>query len=129
MDGFPGGIAPCSSGTKSYSSLDDGTYRFEVRAITSGGLKDLSPATYTWRVDTTKPEVVGQIMHTPKDGLRSVTTGDGIAVAADLLGHGRQQGVPVVDDSGRLAGLIDPATMTAVLFQHEALDYVRGDEA
>ncbi len=78
---------------------------------------------------TTKPEVVGQIMHTPKDGLRSVTTGDGIAVAADLLGHGRQQGVPVVDDSGRLAGLIDPATMTAVLFQHEALDYVRGDEA
>ena len=50
--------APCSSGTKSYSSLDDGTYRFEVRAITSGGLKDLSPATYTWRVDTTKPEVV-----------------------------------------------------------------------
>jgi len=50
--------APCSAGTKVYSSLDDGTYKVEVRAVTSGGLKDLTPATYTWRVDTTKPEVV-----------------------------------------------------------------------
>ena len=55
-------------------------------------------------------------------------TTDGIAVAADLLGTGGQAGVPVVDEDDRLAGLITPTTMTAVLLQHEALDYVRGDD-
>ena len=50
--------APCSTGTKAYTGLDDGTYKAEVRAVTAGGLKDLSPAAYVWRVDTTKPEVV-----------------------------------------------------------------------
>lgn len=75
-----------------------------------------------------KPEVAGQIMLTPGLGLKCVDTTDGIAVAADLLGTGGQAGVPVVDGSGRLAGLITPATMTAVLLQHEALDYVRGDD-
>lgn len=75
-----------------------------------------------------KPEVVGQIMQTPRDGLRVVNAGDGIALAADVLGHDTQRAVPVVDDSGRLAGLITPAVMTAVLLQHEALDYVRSDE-
>jgi CBS-domain-containing membrane protein len=56
-----------------------------------------------------------------------VRTADGIALAADLLGAGGQAGVPVVDEDGRLAGLLTPAAMTAVLLQHEALDYVRGD--
>ena len=74
-----------------------------------------------------KPEVVGQIMQTPREGLKSVTTDDGIAVAADLLGHGGQRAVPVTDPTGRLAGIVTPATMTTVLFQHEALDYVRGE--
>lgn len=78
---------------------------------------------------TDKPEVVGQIMQTPRDDLRTAGTTDGIAVAADLLGQGRQRALPVVDENGRLAGLITPTTMTAVLLQHEALDYVRGDEA
>jgi len=74
-----------------------------------------------------KPEVVGQLMQTPRDGLVSVASSDGIAVAADLLGRGRQRAAPVVDAQGRLVGLVTPATMTAVLLQHEALDYVRGD--
>ena len=78
---------------------------------------------------TSKPEVVGQLMLTPKDGLRCLRTTDGIALAADVLGPGHQPCVPVVDDGGRLAGLVTPTTMTAVLFQHEALDYVRGDAA
>ncbi|WP_374266013.1 HPP family protein [Zoogloea sp.] len=78
---------------------------------------------------TSKPEVVGQLMLAPKDGLRCLRTTDGIALAADVLGPGHQPCVPVVDDGGRLAGLVTPTTMTAVLFQHEALDYVRGDAA
>ena len=78
---------------------------------------------------SSKPEVVGQIMQTPAEGLKSVATEEGIAAAADLLGAGGQRGVPVVDEAGRLAGIITPATMTAVLFQHEALDYVQADEA
>ena len=78
---------------------------------------------------SSKPEVVGQIMQTPAEGLKSVATEEGIAAAADLLGAGGQRGAPVVDAAGRLAGIITPATMTAVLFQHEALDYVRADEA
>lgn len=74
-----------------------------------------------------KPEVVGQIMQTTRDGLRIATTDDGIAVAADVLGQHGQPALPVVDETGKLAGLITPAMMTAVLLQHEALDYVRGD--
>lgn len=74
-----------------------------------------------------KPEVAGQIMLTPGLGLRCVRTADGIALAADLLGAGGQAGVPVVDEDGRLAGLLTPTAMTAVLLQHEALDYVRSD--
>jgi CBS domain-containing membrane protein len=75
-----------------------------------------------------KPEVVGQIMLTPREGLRIATANDGIALAADVLGQHGQPALPVVDETGRLAGLITPAMMTAVLLQHEALDYVRGDE-
>jgi len=77
---------------------------------------------------TDKPEVVGQLMLTPRTGLCTASLTDGIAVAADILGQRGQGALPVVDEAGKLAGLITPTTMTAVLFQHEALDYVRGDQ-
>ena len=47
--------------------------------------------------------------------------------AAGALPSRPNRAVPVTDPTGRLAGIVTPATMTAVLFQHEALDYVRGE--
>ena len=73
-----------------------------------------------------KPEVVGQLMLTPQHGLRLARSDDSIAVAAEILGQGGQGALPVVDDKGRLVGILGAAGLTAVLFHHEALGHVRG---
>jgi hypothetical protein len=41
---------PCTS-PQTYTDLSAGTHTFEVRALNSGGLADLTPAKYTWTVD------------------------------------------------------------------------------
>jgi hypothetical protein len=46
---------PCSS-PKSYSSLPNGTHTFEVRAVDPAGNADPTPATRTFRVDTSAPQ-------------------------------------------------------------------------
>lgn len=74
-----------------------------------------------------KPEVAGQLMLTRAHGLRTVQATDGIAAAADALSASTQAVLPVLDTDGRLAGLISNARLASVLFQHEALDYVRND--
>ena len=69
-----------------------------------------------------KPEVAGQIMFTPAHGLVTVRSDDSIAVAARLLSQpGPQRLLPVTDAAGKLAGVITPTGLTAVLFQHGAL--------
>lgn len=47
----------CSAGTKAYTSLADGIYLFEVRATAVYGVEELSPAAYTWIVDTVLPKI------------------------------------------------------------------------
>ena len=47
--------ASCTS-PKTYSSLADGSHRFEARAVDQAGNADQSPATFSWSVDTTPPE-------------------------------------------------------------------------
>ena len=74
-----------------------------------------------------KPEVVGQIMQAARHGLRMVRESDGIALAAEILSSTGQTLLPVVDGQGRLTGVISRPHMTAVLFRHEALAYVRND--
>ena len=76
---------------------------------------------------SSKPEVVGQIMLTPQHGLKLARSDDGIAVAAEVLGQGGQAALPVVDEGGRLVGMLGPAGLNAVLFHHEALGHIRGD--
>ena len=49
------GWTPCSS-AKSYTNLSDGAHSFEVRALDSAGNFDASPASFTWRIDTTSPD-------------------------------------------------------------------------
>ena len=58
--------ASCSSsstGSKSYSDLDDGSYRFEARAVNADGQADGTPASHEWRVDNTAP--VANLVATP----------------------------------------------------------------
>ena len=74
-----------------------------------------------------KPEVVGQIMLTPQHGLQLARSDDSIAVAAEVLGQGDQAALPVVDEGGRLVGMLGAAGLNAVLFHHEALGHMRGD--
>ena len=47
--------ASCTS-PKTYSSLADGSHKFEVRAIDQAGNLDASPASFEWTVDTTAPQ-------------------------------------------------------------------------
>lgn len=48
------GFNSCTTG-KEYTSLADGSHTFQVRAIDNVGLKDATPASYTWVVDTVLP--------------------------------------------------------------------------
>ncbi len=52
LDG--GGWSSCSS-PKSYSGLGQGSHTFQVRATDAAGNTDLSPASFTWTVDTAAP--------------------------------------------------------------------------
>ena len=53
LDG--GGFSACTS-PKSYSGLTDGSHTFRVRATSSGGSTDPTPATFTWTIDTSTPD-------------------------------------------------------------------------
>jgi len=54
----------CSS-PKAYSGLADGAHTFEARSIDAAGNEDPTPASRTWTVDTTLPEVT---LVNPADG-------------------------------------------------------------
>jgi hypothetical protein len=49
-----GAFANCTS-PQNYTGLDEGSRTFQVRSTDAAGNTDLSPATYTWTVDTTGP--------------------------------------------------------------------------
>ena len=51
------GWSGCTS-PQNYSSLSDGSHTFQVRAVDKAGNADATPASYTWKVDTTAPTVV-----------------------------------------------------------------------
>jgi hypothetical protein len=59
-----GDWGPCSS-PKAYSGLAGGSHTFMVRAIDAAGNQDPSPATSTWTIDTTLPDVT---LVNPADG-------------------------------------------------------------
>jgi hypothetical protein len=49
------GFVACAS-PSNYSSLADGTYTFQVRAVDAAGNVDPTPATHTWAIDLTPPQ-------------------------------------------------------------------------
>jgi hypothetical protein len=76
LDGGP--FAICSS-TKSYSSLSDGSHTFQVEAIDPVG-NTSSPASRTWTVDTTTPDV--SITSGPADGSASDSAAAGFGFSS-----------------------------------------------
>jgi len=59
----PGDWVDCTTQPQQYTDLDDGFYRFWVRAIGEEGGPDQTPASSAWRVDTTPPQTT--ILSTP----------------------------------------------------------------
>ncbi|MFN8401706.1 MAG: Ig-like domain-containing protein [Anaerolineales bacterium] len=59
------GFSACTS-PQSYSGLGDGSHTFQVRAIDNAGNTDLTPASYTWTVDTIAP--AAPVVTTPANG-------------------------------------------------------------
>jgi hypothetical protein len=50
------GFTNCSS-PKSYNGLGHGEYQFSVKAVDAAGNEDSTPASHTWEVDTSGPDV------------------------------------------------------------------------
>ncbi|HEX9001860.1 MAG TPA: putative Ig domain-containing protein, partial [Blastocatellia bacterium] len=53
LDG--GGFSACAS-PKTYTGLSDGPHTFQVRAVDAAGNKNVTPASFTWVIDTVAPE-------------------------------------------------------------------------
>jgi hypothetical protein len=51
-----GGYAACTS-PKNYTSLTEGLHTFEIKATDAAGNTNLTPASYTWTIDTILPTV------------------------------------------------------------------------
>ncbi len=79
-----GAWAACTT-PKSYTGLAQGNHTFDVRAIDAAGNTDATPATYTWRVDTTAPDTA--ITAQPAANSSS-TTGDFSFTGSDPSGSG-----------------------------------------
>lgn len=78
---------------------------------------------------TDKPEAVGQIMRETRNDILVAAAGDRLDRVADCLARGAQAAVPVVDESGRLAGIITQADLSAALFHHLGLEKAQAEPA
>ena len=98
----------CSS-PKTYSSLADGSHKFEVRAVDQAGNLDVSPASFEWSVDTTAPLVVidslsktlvgaGQSSevhwHSNENGSYELRVGGSDCTGGTLISSGGYSGAP-----------------------------------
>lgn len=82
---------PCTA-PKEYTGLSDGSHTFQVRAKDASGRIDATPASRTWRVDTTLPPTPDTTP--PETRITSYPTGPSPRVSFDFAGR---------DDFGRTA--------------------------
>jgi hypothetical protein len=75
-----GDWGPCSS-PKAYAGLAGGAHTFMVRAIDAAGNQDPTPATTTWTIDTTVPDVT---LVNPADGSATNDTTPGLDGSAGM---------------------------------------------
>ncbi|MEW6636195.1 MAG: PD40 domain-containing protein [Actinomycetota bacterium] len=96
---------PCSS-RKTYRGLADGRHVFRVVAVDASGLRDPTPATYRWTVDTAKPTLESWTVARVSDAPATIT-----AIVLDRLGKLRRSDIRlVVDGKAAKRFSYDPAT-------------------
>ncbi|HEY3312200.1 MAG TPA: Ig-like domain-containing protein [Anaerolineales bacterium] len=125
LDGVP--FTACAS-PQSFSAVADGSHTFAVRAIDALARVDATPASHTWTVDTTPPQVPGR---NPADGAIDI----GIATSVEAFFSEPVNPTSVTGTSFNLAlqgsGLpvaatvsYDPLANKAVLVPSAPLDYL-----
>jgi hypothetical protein len=113
LDG--GAFVPCTSPT-SYVALSEGLHDFSVRAKSSTGQVDPTPAEYQWTVDLTPPFVT---LHTPPQGSPYLAKS---TVLADYTCVDGLSGVAVCDGPVPPGSPIDTSTIGTRSFIVDAAD-------
>ncbi len=116
------GIFGTCTSPQTYTGLADGSHTFQVRAIDAAGNVDVTPASFTWIIDTTEPDTT--ITANPTNPSASANASFSFT-GSD--GGGRVAGFECQLDGGGFSTCTSPQTYTGLAdgshtFQVRAVD-------